>query len=106
MHRFTATIFNDHVLALKTHPAYSDERWAQRLGTFDQLAVAAVVDHPDTPGGVLNVLLEHSADGRVWDEKTHTPCVSGTVLNGAQTQLSGGDTSGLPNLAFVRLKFY
>jgi len=106
MHRFAATIFNDYASATSSAPAYTDERWNQRLGTFDRLAVAVVVDHPDAAAGTINVWLEHSADGRLWDDKLGFPVVSGTVVGAGQTQLSGGDTSNVPSLAFVRLRFY
>lgn len=106
MHRFLATVFDDITLATSSAPAYSDERWVQRLGTFDQLAVAVVVDHPDVAGGTINVYLEHSADGRLWDTKSALPLVTGAIVSGGQTQLAGGDSSGLPNLAFVRLRFH
>jgi len=91
--------------ALTVPPAYSDERWVERLGTFDQLAVALVVDHVDTPGGTVSAVIEHSSDGRTWDEKTSTPCVTGTTVSG-QTQLSGRDNSGMPSLAYVRFRFW
>jgi hypothetical protein len=89
-------------------PVYTDQALNDRLGSFDMLALMAVVD--DVSGsGNINIYVQHSADGRNWVSKvvsggTDVPQITVSSLSAGQNSYPGYDDGSMPSLAFVRLR--
>jgi hypothetical protein len=95
--------------------AYTNQDLNSKLGTYDQLALQAVVDNlSSTPPTAFKVTIQHSADGRTWMAKSAAtfgtgaanPEIGGTtgITPGAgQTTYFGCDPGTAPTLAFVQL---
>lgn len=100
-------VFDEHIQSSST-PSYTNQSWNERLGGFDQLAIMAVVDDVTTPGSNFKVQIEHSADGRLWLNKSSTAEIGGssaiTPPASSQTPYFGYDAGTIPNLGFVRLR--
>lgn len=96
-------VFDEHILASSITTI--NQSWNERLGGFDQLAIMAVID--DVTGGStgFKVQIEHSADGRLWINKSATAEIApaGNLQTG-QNALFGYDGGTIPNLGFVRLR--
>jgi hypothetical protein len=80
------------------------------LGTFDQLALMAVVDDVVGPGDSFKVQVFHSANGIRWLPKTGLAGDAeiggplGIVLTGGQTAYFGADRGRPSSLGLVRLQ--
>ena len=90
--------------------AYTNDALSDFLGLYDQISIQAIVDQGANPG-VLEVQVEHCADGRNFVTKGNL-AISGTgsgpgfgsFAAGVTTVLTGIDQGIFPSLGFVRLK--
>jgi hypothetical protein len=101
-------VFDEYVVG-STTPSMTNQDLNSKLGTYDQLAIQAVVDNV-TAVTAIKVQIMHSADGRVWMAKNATGgqgAGTAEIVVGApsagQTTYFGSDPGTTPTLAFVQL---
>jgi hypothetical protein len=105
----------DENLQTGSSPAHTSDTLSVTLGSFDQLAIMAVVDDVVGGGDGFKVVVEHSADGRTWLPKSRSaseigggkPTLTNPLINlqgGGQTAHFGYDAGSVPSLGLVRLK--
>ena len=104
-------VFDEYVAASVT--AMTNQDYNSKLGTYDQLALQAVVDNVTLSPTSFKVTIMHSADGRTWMAKsapggtgTITPEIGGTsgyTPGAGQSTYFGSDAGTVPTLASVQL---
>ena len=100
MRRFMITVFSDTVVGTTT--VYSNTDYNQQLASVDQLAVQVCSDQVSGTTPTLTAVLQHSADGRNWVDKT--TLVSGASLGTTTTNVSfGSDAGTTPMLGLGRI---
>lgn len=103
MRKLAILAFDDFIMQPGTQ--YTPQSLNEILGTYDKLTVMLVTDAVGASGSV-SVSLEYSSDQRNWLAKSAAASfliTSTVVAVGATSVLSGGDTSLVGNLAFVRM---
>lgn len=105
----------DEYLQSGNSPGSTSQDLNLPLGTYDQLAIQAVVDNVSGGGSGFAVQIYHSSDGRNWLPKNmpggiSTPEIGGTLpvvlATNAQNSYFGYDAGTIPSLAMVQLRVY
>lgn len=104
-------VFDEYVAAGVT--ATTNQDLNSKLGTYDQLALQAVVDNVTSSPSDFKVTIMHSADGRVWMPKSapggtgkavpEIGGLSGVTPGAGQSTYFGSDPGTVPTLASVQL---
>jgi hypothetical protein len=107
MRKQNTLVFDDLVYATSADVVWTDAKFNDVLGRFDQTSIIAVVDNVSGTNPTLTVQIEHSGDGRNWVAKNGTAEISAkTITASTTTTLAGNDAGTTPSAAFVRLTVY
>lgn len=109
--RVANIIVFDEALTSSVAVVFTADPLHKQLGSFDQLAIMAVVDNVGSPGGAFKIQVFHSADGRLWlpksgvDGNAELGGIAGyTLSSGSQRGYFGADHGTTPSLGLIRLK--
>lgn len=100
MRFFNLEVFHEYVPAGVT--VYTDCSLDDLLGRYDSLAIQAIVDNPAATTGTVVIAQLHSGDGEHWLAKQLSPQINQSFGASTVTPVWGADSSGNPNLQFVR----
>jgi hypothetical protein len=107
MRKQNTEVFNDFVYATAIDTVWTDAKFNDVLGRFDQTSIIAVADSVAGTTPTLSVQIEHSGDGRNWVKKNATAEINAqTITATATTTLAGNDPGTTPLAAFVRLSVW
>jgi hypothetical protein len=94
------TVFSDSVVGTTT--VYSNTDYNPQLASVDQLAVQICSDQVSGSTPTITAVLQHSADGRNWMDKT--TLASAVSLNPAMTNVAiASDAGTTPTLGLARI---
>lgn len=110
MRRGDVIVFDEYIIgATSTAPVYTPASLNETLGSWDTLAICAVVDQASAAGSLF-VALEHSADGRLWLAKNPSAleinALNNAFVTTGQTAMWGYSKGTSPALGQARLKIY
>src|SRR4051794_27936025 len=104
--RFFSKMVFDEVVTGAGIDVFTSSDLNEELGTYDSLAVQAVVDRA-SGAGQITVAIQHSGDGEIWTDKNSPPEISAAAFVAGSVTflgLAGGDGGFFPSLQFVRLR--
>ncbi|HTD62218.1 MAG TPA: hypothetical protein VK679_16300 [Gemmatimonadaceae bacterium] len=107
MRKQNTLVFDDFVYATAADLVWTDAKYNDLLGRFDQTSIFAVADSVSGTNPTLFVQIEQSGDGRNWKAKNSSPEINGTAITAnATTPVQGNDAGSAPSASFVRLTVY
>ena len=101
MRVYVGKVFDDYVSGIL--PVYTPSYLDVPMGQYEQFAIQLVVDRVGGISPRINVLLQHSSDGRLWADKSDTPAIASANLTaGVTNAIVGSEASEAPSLAYAR----